>query len=99
MNIRASCFNGGIAMTRTIMKVSGMICGMCESHVNDAIRNAFSVKKVSSSRSKGETVILSETPLDPDRLRQIVNATGYIVLSVEAEEITQKSLFGFFSKK
>ncbi len=86
-------------MTRTIMKVSGMICGMCESHVNDAIRNAFSVKKVSSSRSKGETVILSETPLDPDRLRQIVNATGYIVLSVEAEEITQKSLFGFFSKK
>ena len=86
-------------MTRTIMKVSGMICGMCESHVNDAIRNAFSVKKVSSSRSKGETVILSETPLDPDRLRQIVNATGYIVLSVKTEEITQKSLFGFFSKK
>jgi copper chaperone CopZ len=76
-----------------------MICGMCESHVNDAIRNAFSVKQVNSSRSKGETVILSETPLDPDRLRQIVNATGYIVLSVEAEEITQKSLFGFFSKK
>ena len=86
-------------MTRTIMKVSGMICGMCESHVNDAIRNAFSVKKVSSSRSKGETVILSETPLDPDRLRQVVNATGYIVLSVKTEEITQKSLFGFFSKK
>ncbi len=86
-------------MTRTIMKVSGMICGMCESHVNDAIRNAFSVKKVSSSRSKGETVILSETPLDPDRLRQVVNATGYIVLSFKTEEITQKSLFGFFSKK
>ncbi len=86
-------------MTRTIMKVSGMICGMCESHVNDAIRNAFSVKKVSSSRSKGETVILSETPLDPDRLRQVVKATGYIVLSVKTEEITQKSLFGFFSKK
>ncbi len=86
-------------MTRTIMKVSGMFCGMCESHVNDAIRNAFSVKKVSSSRSKGETVILSETPLDPDRLRQVVNATGYIVLSVKTEEITQKSLFGFFSKK
>ena len=86
-------------MTRTTMKVSGMICGMCESHVNDAIRNAFSVKKVSSSRSKGETVILSETPLDPDRLRQVVNATGYIVLSVESEEITQKSVFGFLSKK
>ena len=86
-------------MTRTTMKVSGMICGMCESHVNDAIRNAFSVKKVSSSRNKGETVILSETPLDPDRLKQVVNATGYIVLSVESEEITQKSVFGFLSKK
>ena len=86
-------------MIRTTASVSGMICGMCESHVNDAIRNAFPVKKVSSSRNKGETVIFSEMPLDPDRLRQIVNATGYIVLSVEAEEITQKSLFGFFSKK
>ena len=39
-------------MNRMILKIDGMACGMCESHVNDAIRRAFPVKKVSSSRSK-----------------------------------------------
>ena len=33
-------------MIQTTLKINGMACGMCESHVNDAIRNAFSVKKV-----------------------------------------------------
>ena len=35
-------------MVKTIVKVEGMMCGMCESHVNDAIRAAFNVKKVNS---------------------------------------------------
>ena len=34
-------------MYETKVKIDGMMCGMCESHINDAIRNAFSVKKVS----------------------------------------------------
>ncbi len=28
-------------MVKTTLKIDGMMCGMCESHVNDAIRNAF----------------------------------------------------------
>ena len=28
-------------MTKTVLKIDGMMCGMCEAHVNDAIRNAF----------------------------------------------------------
>ena len=40
-------------MYETKVKIDGMMCGMCESHINDAIRNAFSVKKVSASHSKG----------------------------------------------
>ncbi|EKC59112.1 Copper chaperone, partial [human gut metagenome] len=39
-------------MVKTTLKIDGMMCGMCESHVNDAIRNAFPVKKVTSSHSK-----------------------------------------------
>ncbi len=31
-------------MIQTTLKINGMACGMCESHVNDAIRTAFSVK-------------------------------------------------------
>ena len=46
-------------MTETKLKIDGMMCGMCESHINDAIRRAFNVKKVTSSHSKGETVVLS----------------------------------------
>ena len=49
-------------MTETILKVDGMACGMCESHINDTVRNKFSVQKVTSSHTKGETVILSEQP-------------------------------------
>ena len=36
-------------MYETKVKIDGMMCGMCESHINDAIRNAFAVKKVSAS--------------------------------------------------
>ena len=34
-----------------------MACSMCEAHINDAVRNAFPVEKVSSSYAKGKTVI------------------------------------------
>ena len=79
-------------MTRTTVRVSGMACGMCESHVNDAVRSAFPVKKVSSSRVRGETVIESETPLDHEKLRQVINNTGYLMLSASEEEMTKRSL-------
>ena len=74
-------------MIRTTVQVSGMVCGMCEAHVNDVVRSAFSVKKVTSSRSVGETVILSENSLDIEKLRQVINATGYIMLSADEERM------------
>ncbi len=86
-------------MIRTTLQISGMMCGMCEAHVNDAIRSAFEVKKVSSSRSRGETVIESEKPLDRERLRQAVNATGYLLLSAREEEVTKKSLIRSILKR
>ena len=54
-------------MIKTTVKVDGMMCGMCESHVNDAVRKAFQVDKVSSSHSKGETTIITDGPVDQDR--------------------------------
>ena len=79
-------------MIRTTVRVSGMVCGMCEAHVNDAIRSAFPVKKVSSSRARGETVIESEMPLDHEKLRRVINNTGYLMLSASEEEMTKRSL-------
>ena len=51
-------------MIQTTVRISGMACSMCEAHINDTIRRTFSVEKVSSSHTKGETVILSREPLD-----------------------------------
>lgn len=64
-------------MVTTTLKVDGMMCGMCESHINDAIRRHFSVRKVKSSKRRGETVIVSEEPLNPEALKQVINETGY----------------------
>ena len=79
-------------MIRTTVRVSGMVCGMCEAHVNDAVRSAFPVKKVSSSKVRGETVIESETPLDHEKLRRVINNTGYLMLSAAEEEVSKRSL-------
>ena len=68
-------------MYQTTVGVDGMMCGMCEAHVNDAVRKAFPVKKVTSSHSKGQTVILSEQALDEQAVRDAIGATGYTVTS------------------
>lgn len=82
-------------MTKITLKVDGMMCGMCESHVNDAVRKAFQVKKVTSSHSKGQTVILTENDIDEGALRTAINATGYEVKAVSKEPYEKKGLFGF----
>ena len=80
-------------MFKTTLKVDGMMCGMCESHVNDAVRGAFSVKKVTSSHSRGETVIISEGELDEAALSEVIGKTGYEVKSVKCEPYEKKGLF------
>lgn len=50
----------GINDVKTVLSVEGLVCDMCDAHMDDAIRKAFPVKKVTTSHSKGETVIISE---------------------------------------
>lgn len=75
-----------------------MQCGMCEAHVNDAVRKAFDVKKVTSSHTKNQTVILSEQPIDEQALRDVINRTGYEVTSLTSEPYERKGLFGAFRR-
>ena len=44
-------------------------------------------------------MIESEKPLDRERLRQAVNATGYLMLSAKEEEVTKKSLIRSILKR
>ena len=83
-------------MTKTTLKIDGMMCSMCEAHMNEAIRKAFPVKKVTSSHTKKETEILSEAPLDEEALEAAVAATGYTLQGITSEPYEKKgfSLFG-----
>ena len=86
-------------MIKTTLKIDGMMCGMCESHINDAIRNSFDVKKVNSSHTKGETVIVSKEALDEDKIKSVIDKTGYELQSVSSEKLEEKKgLFGFLKK-
>lgn len=81
-------------MIETTLKIDGMACSMCESHINDAIRSAFSVKKVHSSHKNGVTVILSENSLPDNKIREVIQSTGYKLLSVTEKPYEKKGLFG-----
>lgn len=85
-------------MTKTTVKVSGMACSMCESHVNDAIRSAFAVEKVTSSHAKGETVIISKEPLDEKAIHATIDPTGYTVGEITSEPY-EKKVFSLFGRK
>lgn len=82
-------------MIKTTLKIDGMMCGMCESHMNDAVRNAFKVKKVTSSHSKGETVIISDEAIDKNKISEVIDKTGYKLISVSSEPYEKKGLFSF----
>lgn len=69
-------------MIKTILGIEGMACSMCEVHVNDAIRKNFVVKRVKSSRRKKTCVVVSEEPLDKDRVRAVLAELGYGLVSI-----------------
>ena len=86
-------------MTKTVLKIDGMMCGMCESHINDVVRKNFKVKKVNSSHVKALCEIISENEIDESKLKKAISDTGYSVTSFKAEPYEKKKgLFSFLSK-
>ena len=49
-------------MYKTVIKIDGMMCGMCEAHICDCVRRTLPAKKVTASHGKGVCTFLSETP-------------------------------------
>lgn len=70
-------------MITTIVKIDGMMCDMCEAHVNSAIRKNFDVKKVKANRKKKQALIESNDILDQNKLKQVIEELGYDYLGVE----------------
>jgi len=86
-------------MIKTTLRIDGMMCGMCEAHVNDAIRNSMKIKKVSSSHKSGETVIISENEISENSAREAIEKQGYKLLEITSEPYEKKGLFSFLKKK
>jgi copper chaperone CopZ len=83
-------------MIKTTVKIDGMMCGMCEAHINDSIRNNFAIKKVTSSHSKKQSVIISQDEIDENKLREVIDKTGYKFISSTSQTYEKKGLLSLF---
>ncbi|MDO4383806.1 MAG: heavy metal-associated domain-containing protein [Eubacteriales bacterium] len=80
-------------MRKITLKVDGMQCGMCESHMNELIRKNYKVKKVKSSHSTGECTIIAEKDIPRMELQHKLAEIGYKLLDMQSEEYKKKGLF------
>ena len=80
-------------MYRYTLKINGMMCGMCEAHINDVIRKNFEIKKVNSSHTKNQTTILCEKEIDEEILKSKIGETGYIVENIKKRRGSRKERF------
>ena len=85
-------------MVKTVLKIDGTMCGMCEAHMNDLIRKNFKVKKVTSSAKDGETVIISDAELDIPWAKKQIKDIGYEMVDYISEPYEKKGLFHFGRK-
>lgn len=71
---------------KTVLTIEGMMCHNCEKHMEEAIKNNFSVKSVKASHDEKEAIVVSSQKLDSNRIKEVVEETGYQLLSIKVEE-------------
>lgn len=86
-------------MKKYVLKVDGMMCGMCEAHVNNAVRKCADVADVKSSHSKGITEIVCEDEIDVEAIKKAIEEDGYKVLSVDEADAQKQGFFAKLFKK
>ncbi len=81
-------------MNKVTINVDGMMCGMCEAHINDTIRKVYpKAKKVESSRKKNETTFLLDGEPDEEKLKAAIAQTGYEFKGLKTEPFVKKGFF------
>ena len=78
--------------------VDGMMCGMCETHVAGAIRQAFpEARKVNASRKKKQVTLEIDRKLTEEEARGVIESTGYDFTGIRTEQAPEKKRrFGIF---
>lgn len=74
-------------MQEITVGVDGMMCGMCEKHVNEAIMRNIQAKEVTSSHSKSQTIIQTEENITDEQIKEVISKTGYTVTSINRKTI------------
>ncbi|MBE6818021.1 MAG: heavy-metal-associated domain-containing protein [Ruminococcaceae bacterium] len=82
-------------MKKVTIQIEGMMCGMCEAHINDALRRAFpKAKKVVSSHKKAESSFVIDEEINESSVKEAIENTGYHFQSMQVEPHVKKGLFG-----
>lgn len=82
-------------MVKTTIEIEGMMCGMCESHINDVIRKTVpGAKKVSASHKKNQATFVSDEEVNPEEIQAAIEDTGYHYISISSQPYEKKGLFG-----
>ncbi len=85
-------------MLKATVSVEGMMCPMCESHANEAVKAAIPGCEVSSSHKEKRTVVIAEK-IDKEALTFAIKKEGYKVLNIEVEPYEKKRFFAKLFKK
>ncbi len=85
-------------MTKITILSEGMMCAMCEAHMDEVFRNKLEIKKITSTHSDGKTVVLTEKDISDDMIREAVEEAGYKFVSASREPYEKKGLFSFLTK-
>lgn len=86
-------------MIKTSVIIEGMMCKMCEAHVENAVKENFAVKKIKASHVRGDAEIISENPLEKQEVIAVIEKAGYKAVSVSEKEYNKRGIFSFFSRK
>lgn len=81
-------------MIQTTIGVGGMMCSMCEAHINDAIRRSFDVKSAKSNRKTKQCVVVSANELDKDQVRNVIEELGYEFRGMECGPVQKRGILG-----
>ena len=81
-------------MKKYIVGIKGMRCGMCEMHIEDAIRKNIKAKKIKASHIKNELIVITDDSLLIDDFHRWIDDTGYEIISFEKVD-AKKTFFGW----
>ncbi len=78
------------------LTVEGLKCEHCEAKLQDDLKNAFGLKKVSASHESGLVTFKTNQDITEEDLKKAVGFHGYTLKSVSTTDV--KGFFDFLRK-